>query len=466
MREKYLDAVRLGRIEQVAALLDAGQDVDAKDAWSEEYAITHAAALGYEKIVRLLWDRGASEDARAQAFIHAVNYLRHSIIELFIERGHDVNALGPSVLPPLWGAGWNGDTELVSRLARAGANPSWAGEGTGETPLIAAVQAGYYDVVKALVEVGADVNAEAIAWPSFNSYYPYTALGEALEAERGDIAVLLQEHGAALTCHADSKELENSSRLPRVFERYQQDVETWREKVDRARRGGDLDALRSALMEAFRRHLRPVVEPLENILEGLKPSQSMLNCWLRAAIRANYASLARWLVERGADVNAAGRKGETPLAAAVGKGNYALAGWLFDHGADPDWSGSAQQSERELEKSSSIGVSSGARLNIQQQGEEEPVEPMEPVSLGIHPLERLKIHAPAPPASVPDLRLHSAVGNLTTLWWLLGQGCPVQALDDQGRTPLHLADNEAEGRAFLRQGADVDARDAQDAPPC
>jgi len=60
---------------------------------------------------------------------------------------------------------------------------------TSEIPLIIACKNGYYDVVKLLVEQGADVNIEG----KYNEYYSKTPLSE---RENESIVEYLVEHGA------------------------------------------------------------------------------------------------------------------------------------------------------------------------------------------------------------------------------------------------------------------------------
>jgi cytochrome c len=79
--------------------------------------------------------------------------------KLLIERGADVNAvptplLGPALMPAVA----QRRMDLINLLLKAGANPNL--QRGGETALHVAARSGCLDCVKALVEAGADVNAE------------------------------------------------------------------------------------------------------------------------------------------------------------------------------------------------------------------------------------------------------------------------------------------------------------------
>jgi ankyrin repeat protein len=65
---------------------------------------------------------------------------------------------------------------------------------------------------------------------------------------------------------------------------------------------------------------------------------------------------------------------------------------------------------------------------------------------------------------VEDQRLHRAAeaGDLPAVRELLGSGCPVNAFDELGKTPLHyavLGEHFGVVDYLLRHGADINARD-------
>lgn len=88
---------------------------------------------------------------------------------------------------PLHVAVKEGDTELVKYLLEKGANPNAKGA-FGETPLHIAVDRGYLDIVKLLLENGAD--------PNIQSNEGNTPLHIAVISSSADIAYELISHGA------------------------------------------------------------------------------------------------------------------------------------------------------------------------------------------------------------------------------------------------------------------------------
>jgi len=68
--------------------------------------------------------------------------------------------------------------------------------------------------------------------------------------------------------------------------------------------------------------------------EEFDSSTATLNRRLRAASRFGVPRAASLLLDRGADVDAAGERGETPLTLAAGRGGEAVAEVLLDRGAD------------------------------------------------------------------------------------------------------------------------------------
>lgn len=83
-----------------------------------------------------------------------------------------------------------GDTQRVAALVARGADVDLKVQGM--TPLVLAVQQGHLDVVRLLVEAGADVNLR-------EQYTGMTPLEAALDREDEEMADYLIEHGAAST---------------------------------------------------------------------------------------------------------------------------------------------------------------------------------------------------------------------------------------------------------------------------
>jgi ankyrin repeat protein len=110
-----------------------------------------------------------------------------------VERGAPVDGISRYGSTPLYTAAVDGKAEIVRMLLEAGADPNKesAGESDG-TPLCAAASWGYAEVVRLLLQYGADPNR--IERPD---EFPMTALAWARRNHHDEVAHLLLENGAA-----------------------------------------------------------------------------------------------------------------------------------------------------------------------------------------------------------------------------------------------------------------------------
>ena len=139
----------------------------------------------------------------------------------------------------------------------------------------------------------------------------------------------------------------------------------------------------------------------------------------------------RALIEKGADVNAAGPREWTPLHFAVVAGKAEAAGLLLERGADANARGqydlaplhwAALEGRAELVP---LLVARGART------------------------EARNLYGMTPLMLAADERVVAA---------LLAAGASLKAVDDQGMTALHLARSKEVGKALLDKGADLNVR--------
>ncbi|HEY2908096.1 MAG TPA: ankyrin repeat domain-containing protein [Vicinamibacterales bacterium] len=106
-------AARRGAVDAMAALVDAGARVDARDSRNEWTALQHAVHTRHAAAALLLLDRGADPNGRS----------------------------APGRLTPLLMAADDRDATVVAALLKHGADPRMAGE-YGDTPLTRAVSGG------------------------------------------------------------------------------------------------------------------------------------------------------------------------------------------------------------------------------------------------------------------------------------------------------------------------------------
>jgi len=172
-------AAFFGYPDVVKVLLDrkAVVDTEARDG---ETALSAAVARGQEKVVKLLLENGADPD-KGNVLYSAALRGHTGISRMLIDNGADVNKLKKNGASPLLKAAINGHTEIAQMLLKHGANVDqavtscdtrWRYFGPsrtrkcsdlrtlGATPLYRAAKRGNLDMVKLLVNNGANVGKE------------------------------------------------------------------------------------------------------------------------------------------------------------------------------------------------------------------------------------------------------------------------------------------------------------------
>lgn len=181
-----------------------------------------------------------------------------------------------------------GDVAGVKRQLAWGVRPDGKHLWTRRTPLIEAAANGHLDVVRLLVENGADVNLKGEAWEGPLHF----------AAERGHVEIVqfLLDHGADIW----------------LFKPHNTPLHS-------AARGGQLEVARILLAHGADINWKGIDEatPLE------------------VAVSHEQLDMVKLLLANGADVNSRGISGRTPLHVAAWKDNMAVGRILVEHGADP-----------------------------------------------------------------------------------------------------------------------------------
>ena len=209
-------------------------------------------------------------------------------------------------------AALQGDVDLVASLLEQQQQGTSSKDERGFTPLglVAGCDCGSTELVRLLIERGADVNMPAVAMTAV-----VTPLGMALDQGHEEVAALLIEHGADVNA------------------------------LGLERKEGELTTCHTPLMQAARKGLQNATKLLlERGADVNMKSENSGNTFtpLGIALMEGHEEVAALLIEHGADVNAVGLERQlrevtvsaTPLMAAAMKGLQHSTKLLLERGAD------------------------------------------------------------------------------------------------------------------------------------
>ena len=180
-------AAENGSAAMIARLLAAGVDPNATFLADNETALMLAARAGSVEGVKLLLDAGANIEAKdslreTTALSWAAENRHPAVIALLLSRGADTKAASKVVIPKGRNAAADGDEIDLSPL------PANANAKGGLTALMVATREGSLDIMKMLLDGGADINQQAGNGS--------TALLVAVQNGNAATAKLLLERGA------------------------------------------------------------------------------------------------------------------------------------------------------------------------------------------------------------------------------------------------------------------------------
>ena len=332
-----MTCARTGDAEAVRRLLDAGADPNARESLERQTALMWAAAQGHADVVQLLLDHGADVTARSRSRRFVISRRLQSELrygELGRSYGTDAEETQIGGFTPLLFAARNGSAAVARRLLDAGADVNdTAPDGAGA--LVVAAHSGHRELVFTLLERGANPNASGAG---------YTALHAAVLT--GDLAVVdaLLARGASANAQVTlATKVTRNGQVLMIGEHL-----LGATPLALAAKFAETDLMR-LLAEAG----GDVRLPLKN---GWTPLMLAAGAGWRYAVwdrreRTLHKTLAfqaqmvdeagtldavRFLLERGAHVNAVDEDGNTALHYVVDKGFDGVVELLVEHGADLD----------------------------------------------------------------------------------------------------------------------------------
>lgn len=324
------DAAGRGHLDIVELLLNKGADPNI----GEPTPLYWAAHDGYLNIVKLLIKRGAkvkSKEGGDALFAASGSDEKLAIAKILIENGADLDHFGKEGLPllgsPLMRAVYEGQAEMVKLLLNSGANINAAGK-DGETCLFSAVSRHNSAMAKWLIQQGAKVNLK-----NSNGFTPIVF---AVVDEDLALVKLLEDNGATI----DDIDLQLAVAIMR---KNRQTVDALLAKNAKAdlKKLGEYNVVSPMIMAAKRGD----VEILQKLLShGADPNVVIdAETPLTIAAENGYIDAVRFLLKIGADVNVNAHQGSacrtscyyaTPLAYATMNDHFEIVNILIDNGAD------------------------------------------------------------------------------------------------------------------------------------
>eukprot|EP00435_Cladocopium_sp_Y103_P074923 s57_g52.t1 len=189
-------AARNGHLQIIRLLLEAGAEIDVRDATPARWTpLLLAASNGRAGSVHLLFEAGSDANMstfdRGAAPLHFAAQNGHvKVVELLISSGADSNKATADIgATPLYIAAQNGHKEVVRLLIDAGVDYDKATTDDGTTPLFIAAQQGHVEVVRLLIEARVDCDKATTDTRT-------TPLHIAAERDHVEIVRLLSKAGA------------------------------------------------------------------------------------------------------------------------------------------------------------------------------------------------------------------------------------------------------------------------------
>lgn len=291
-------------------------------------ALADAAERADEQAVRALIKAGVDVNAPGSgdtpALLWVVRRQNLALAEELIRAGADVNKPNGYGMRPLLLAIDNSDVAMVRLLLRSRADPTVA-DSTGEPALVRAAKIGDLDVVDALLDAGAAVDA-------VDTGFRQTALMAAARGGYAPVVKRLIERGARVDTQTRTGPTPKFSDPKNSKASRGAGIQRggWPDRGIREPIPGAKTPLLYAAREGHIEVARLLLDagaPIEQAdADGVTP--------LLSAVLNEHAELASFLIDRGANVNASDWYGQTPLFCAVDVRNLDVSGASRDNGID------------------------------------------------------------------------------------------------------------------------------------
>jgi ankyrin repeat protein len=383
-------------------LLAAGADANAALV-SGETPLMVAARRGNLATVRALLSAKADPNAQEgkggqTALMWAISEHQAAVTEELVRHGADVNARSKTGFTALMFAAQQGDVDNTRILLNAKASPNDVIPKSGATPLIIASAIGHPDVVALLLDKGADPNiVDANGFTSLHHAVRDSDYGvdPASKATAVTIVKTLLAHGAnpnaRLQLDKEKMAAERKAQAGGAGARTKRTAITITEI--------ELEGATPLALAAEVNNIEAIKALVDGGADPLIPTEQGTTPLILAAgagtdvqrarsleERATAIQTARYLVDHGADVNAAGQFGWTALHAATYQGLNDVVEFLASKGAKLDTMDGLGQTPLSISLSVLTKDAGARRLQIPRRYRAETAELL--LKLGATPLNK------------------------------------------------------------------------------
>jgi ankyrin repeat protein len=322
-------AARTGKVDAAKALLDHGAKVNTKETWGGTTALMWAVAERHPEVVQLLVDHAADVNAKSNFVPSASGRGFEGTAPVAPKPNQTTEEFASGWMTPLMFAAREDDIESARILIQHGADVNALG-GDGKDSLELALFDGSYDVASLLVDSHANVNhADA------QRFTPLFWVVDRRNMETApnfpwmvttDPLPLIKK---LLDAGADPNALVNNTPRARMREGSPRIV--FATAIMRAAFAGDLELVK--LLLAHGADYRIQSKDRETTLEAAC-GLAFINGYHRQKPPAERLEVVKLLVDLGGDVNHADSYGITPLMAAANLGDINIVRYLIEKGAD------------------------------------------------------------------------------------------------------------------------------------
>jgi ankyrin repeat protein len=337
-----MTAARSGSVDAVKLLLTFGAAVNARETWRGQTALMYAVTENHADVVKLLIELKADVNART---------VHYEFPKLTGGNGGIIHDRSEGGLTPIFLAARQGAIASAELLIDAGADLTATEPQYGFTPMQTAIFNGHYDLAARLIDRGADVNDGSL----------YTAV------EMRNLATYSNRPNPPET----DKQLSSLDVIRRLLDKGADPNRVYAKKIPPRQAQGDIivapgatplyRAMKATDLTVARLLLEKGANPSVTIKDGSTPLMMAAGLGARRVATdedviektgtADPLDAVRMFVDAGADIDAQNDLGNTALHYAAQTGAARIVEFLVARGARPDVYNYAGQTPVDLTKS-------------------------------------------------------------------------------------------------------------------